>query len=215
MRCFWPDLAGAFMAGSRYLSHVKWWFVILPMLALVIEPLLPDQSWLLISNAEQNSVFDVLGADRARGSVVDTNAAFRSAFVDTGMVAASLRYGGARIPDGGMAAWGRRWVRNFWRLTYRMLYRLIVMRHWLVGSLILYVGAGVDGAIRRRIRASTFGTTSPLIFHLASHAVVLLIGGLLCLLVAPITISAYLWWPVTLLMAMLVWRSVSSFQVIA
>lgn len=199
------------MAGSRYVSHVKWWFFIAPVFALVLLPFIPDPSLFAIPSAEQNSVLTVLGADRSDQAVIDTNATFRRLFVDDGIVAVTLRGHEGTFLDGGIGELMRKWTRNFWRMIYRMVYRAIVARSWLLGGTIFIAGAVVDGSVRRAIRASAAGVTTPLTFHLASHAIVLIVGGLLVSFVAPFPLLAFYWIGVAAVLGFLVWRATSDF----
>ena len=71
------------MAGSRFGSHIKWWFFLVPLLALVVMPAIPDKSLFSVPPEEADSVQTVVGAVRADEVVNLTNARFRRWFVDS------------------------------------------------------------------------------------------------------------------------------------
>lgn len=54
--------------------------------------------------------------------------------------------GSSQIEDGGVADFANRWGHNFWRLVYRMAYRLIVMKYWVLGVLVFGIAMFVDAA---------------------------------------------------------------------
>lgn len=200
------------MANSRYVSHIKWWFFIVPLLTVVLLPFMPDPEFFKIPTVEQSSVRQVVGADKSQGAVIETNAAFKRLFVSTGMVGATLHHHTSLIGDAGVSALAYHWTMNFWRMVYRMVYRVIVLRFWALGGLIMCMGAFIDGTVRGKISASAAGSVSPLSFHLASHGIVLLLGTILIVLVIPVPVLAFYWVGVCAVLALLFWRAAGAFQ---
>ena len=194
------------MASSRFARHVKWWFFVLPLLAAVVLPVVPDRALFEISDLESQSVVDTLGEARASEAVDSTNVLFRRWFVDSGAVRATMS---ARSHDDldadGMGGFARDWARQFWMLVYRALYRALVMHVWLAGILVLGMAAAIDGAVRRKIRAAAAGMASPLSFHLAMHALLMLLGSAFVVLLLPVPLIAQCWTLLAVLLPSLIW----------
>ena len=201
------------MAGSRFASHVKWWFFLVPLLALFVMPAIPDNSLFSVPSEEAESVQTVAGASRADEVVVLTNARFRRWFVDSGLIRATLGASGSgEISEDGVSDFAHRWVHNLWLEAYRVIYRASVMTLWLHGTFIFCVAAFVDGSVQRKIKASAAGFASPLSFHLAGHGILLVFGVTFAVLAAPIPVLAQYWIAVAAILAALLWKAASSFQ---
>ncbi|MFT0173417.1 DUF4400 domain-containing protein [Paraburkholderia mimosarum] len=178
----------------------------LPLLAAVVLPVVPDRALFEISDLESQSVVDTLGDARAGEAVDSTNVLFRRWFVDSGAVRATMS---ARSHDDldadGMGGFARDWARQFWMLVYRALYRALVMHAWLAGILVLGMAAAIDGAVRRKIRAAAAGMASPLSFHLAMHALLMLLGSAFVVLLLPVPLIAQCWTLLAVLLPLLIW----------
>nr|WP_057929842.1 DUF4400 domain-containing protein [Burkholderia ambifaria] len=201
------------MADSRFVRHVKVWFFFVPLVAVAIMPVVPNRSLFEIPEAETRSVVATIGEDRADRAVATTNRLFRRYFVDTGVVAASLETTrGSDADDGGMTNLASTWVHNFWRLVYRVVYRLTIMKLWLFGTLAFCVAMFVDGTVRRKIRAAAAGYVSPVSFHLAGHGLLLVFGVAFTVLIAPIPLLAPYWIAIAGCLGVLLWKAASSYQ---
>jgi hypothetical protein len=93
-----------------------------------------------------------------------------------------------------------------------MLFRAMVMKMWIVGTLLFAVGMFIDGAARRKIKASAAGFVSPLSFHLAGHGLLLVTGTLFAVLVVPLPVLVGYWVAVAALLGGLLWKAAESFQ---
>jgi hypothetical protein len=194
------------VASSRFVRHVKWWFFILPILASVVLPVVPDRALFEVSDVESQSVVDTLGDVRASAAVNTTNAVFRRWFVDSGAVRATLSTGGHGDLDAdGMDGFARDWAHQFWMLVYRALYRAVVMHAWLGGITVLCAAATIDGTVRRKIRAAAAGMASPLSFHLALHALLMLLGCAFAVLLLPVPLIAQCWSSLAICLPLLLW----------
>src|SRR6185437_6574426 len=108
------------MASSRFVAHVRLWFFIVPLLAVFVMPAIPDRSLFEIPANEADSVASVLGNDRAGQAVDHTNSLFRHAFVDSGVMLATIDATRSKgLNDGGVTTFAHTWVRNFWLLKFR------------------------------------------------------------------------------------------------
>ncbi|MEX3900888.1 MULTISPECIES: DUF4400 domain-containing protein [Paraburkholderia] len=201
------------MASSRFVSHVKWWFFLVPLLALVVMPALPDRSLFAVPAQEAQSVEDVLGVERADEVLSLTNARFRRWFVDSGIIRSTLDASASgEIGEGGVSDFARSWVHNFWLEVYRVIYRASVMKLWLIGTFVFCVATFVDGSVRRKVRASAAGFASPLSFHLAGHGILLVFGVAFAVLAAPFPVLAQYWIAVAAVLGALLWKAAASFQ---
>jgi Domain of unknown function (DUF4400) len=201
------------MSSSRFVAHVRLWFFIVPLLGVFVMPAIPDRSLFDIPAAESDSVSTVLGDERAAETAAHTNALFRHAFVESGVMRATIGATRSRgLNDGGVTDFAHTWVRNFWLLVYRVVYRATVMKHWLTGAAVFCVAAFVDGSMRRKIKASAAGFASPLSFHLAGHGILLVFGTAFAVLVIPIAVLAQCWIAVTACLGMLIWKASSAWQ---
>lgn len=201
------------MAGSRFVSHIKWWFFFVPLLALFLVPAVPDPALFKVDLEEAGSVAAIVGADRADEAVTLTNERFRHWFIDSGLVRATIdATGRGDIGDGGVADFAHTWVHNFWLEIYRAVYRVTVMKLWILGALAFCIAAFVDGSVRRKIKASAAGFASPLSFHLAGHGILMVFGVSFAMLIAPIPLYAQFWVAMAAVLGALLWKASSSYQ---
>jgi hypothetical protein len=201
------------MAGSRFVSHIKWWFFFMPLLAVFLLPAIPDPSLFSIDPEEAASVAATVGAERADEAVTATNDRFRRWFVDSGLVRATINATGhSDISDSGVSDFANTWVHNFWHEAYRAIYRATVMKLWIFGTLAFCVAAFVDGSVRRKIKASAAGFASPLSFHLAGHGILMVFGLSLGVLAAPVPMFAQVWVVMAAVLGGLLWKVSSSYQ---
>ncbi|KDR38420.1 hypothetical protein BG61_40820 [Caballeronia glathei] len=202
------------MMASRFGSHLKLWFVLVPVLAIAVMPAIPERSLFEVPDAETASLVASIGQERADLAVRSANEVFRRAFVDNGLLQRTLSASGTvgGMNDGGFSTFAHTWTENFWLLVYRMLFRTMVMKLWIFGTLMFALGMFVDGTARRKIKASAAGFVSPLSFHLAGHGLLLVIGTLFGVLVVPVPVLAGYWVAVAALLGALLWKAAESFQ---
>ncbi|WP_035942657.1 DUF4400 domain-containing protein [Caballeronia glathei] len=200
--------------ASRFGSHLKLWFVLVPVLAIAVMPAIPERSLFEVPDAETASLVASIGQERADLAVRSANEVFRRAFVDNGLLQRTLSASGTvgGMNDGGFSTFAHTWTENFWLLVYRMLFRTMVMKLWIFGTLMFALGMFVDGTARRKIKASAAGFVSPLSFHLAGHGLLLVIGTLFGVLVVPVPVLAGYWVAVAALLGALLWKAAESFQ---
>ncbi|CAD6559382.1 DUF4400 domain-containing protein [Paraburkholderia sabiae] len=200
--------------ASRFGSHIRVWFLLVPVLAIAAMPAIPDRKLFEIPDAETESLVASVGQDRADAAIRSANDLFRRSFVDNGIVHRTLTASGnvGALNDGGFSSFAHTWTENFWLLAYRMIFRAMVMKMWIVGTLLFAFGMFIDGAARRKIKASAAGFVSPLSFHLAGHGLLLVTGTLFGVLVAPVPVLAGYWLAVAALLGALLWKAAESFQ---
>ncbi|KXV16536.1 hypothetical protein CR51_01025 [Caballeronia megalochromosomata] len=200
--------------ASRFGSHLKVWFLLVPVLSIAVMPAIPERSLFEVPQTESRSLVESVGQARADDAVRQANQAFRHAFVDSGLLHRTLNASGdvRGLNDGGFSAFAHSWTENFWLLVYRMMFRAMVMKMWIVGTLLFALGMFIDGTARRKIKASAAGFVSPLSFHLAGHGLLLVTGTLFGVLVVPIPVLAGYWVAVAALLGALLWKAAESFQ---
>jgi len=199
--------------ASRFGSHIKVWFLLVPVLAIAVMPAIPDRTLFEIPAAETESLTAAIGKQRVDDATRSANLIFRKSFVDNGLLRRTLAASGnAGGLNDGTATFARSWTENFWLLVYRMIYRAMVMKFWLVGTAFFALAMFVDGTARRKIKASAAGFVSPLSFHLAGHGLLVVLGTLFGVLVVPLAVVAMYWVVVGALLGCLLWKSAESFQ---
>jgi hypothetical protein len=199
--------------ASRFGSHIRLWFFLGPLLAMSIMPVIPNQDLFKITDAESGSVTTLLGVDTAQQAVTETNDKFRTWFVDSGALRATLRASDrSSIYRKRVDEFPVRWVHNFWHMIYRMIYRAMVMKDWWFGTFVMALAAFVDGGVRRKVRAATGAPAGPLSFHVAAHGLLLSSGVVMTALIAPVPIVASFWAVVSAIVIVLMWRIAASYQ---
>ncbi|CAN7778681.1 DUF4400 domain-containing protein [Cupriavidus necator] len=203
------------MSNSRFVSHLRLWLIVTPVLLATLAPMLPDDSHFEIDTAELASVAALFGEDRADDLASRANERFRGWFVDSGAIRRS--YAGSAnqslISDGGTAGIASAWLRHLWMELYRAIYRATVAGNWLWGA--IFFGAAMlnDGAVQRRIRAAAAGVASPLGFHLAAHGLLISLGVCASALLLPVSLPAGVWTIAAACVGALAWRLAASFHV--
>ncbi len=201
--------------ASRFVSHVRLWLLIAPLMICATAPFLPNDSEFEVSDIEQSSVARVLGDARSDKAISTANERFVRWFVVTGAVKASFSGSDTKTmpSDGGAAAFGRNWMRNFWLMIYRAIYRASVAQYWLFGGAVLFIALLNDGAVSRRIRAASAGFANPVMFHVAAHGLLVSFGLGASALLLPLPIVAYWWTAGVAIVGVLSWRLASAFHV--
>lgn len=201
--------------ASRFVSHVRLWLLVAPLMICATAPFLPNQDEFEVGGAEQSSVAKVLGASRADRAVSAANKRFVRWFVETGAVKASFAGSDSEtmLSDGGAATFGRHWMRNFWLMIYRAIYRASVAQYWAFGGAVLLMALLNDGAVSRRIRAASAGFANPVTFHVAAHGLLVCFGFGASALLLPLPIVAYWWTAGVAIVGLLSWRLASAFHV--
>ncbi|GLC91979.1 hypothetical protein Tamer19_13870 [Cupriavidus sp. TA19] len=203
------------MPNSRFVSHLRLWLIVTPVLLATLAPMLPDDRHFEIDTAEVSSVHALFGEDRSDALTHRANERFRVWFVDSGAIRRS--YGGSAkqslISDGGTADIASAWLRHLWMELYRAIYRATVVGNWAWGALLFGAAMLNDGAVQRRIRASAAGVASPLGFHLAAHGLLIAFGFCASALLLPMSLPAGVWTIAAACVGALAWRLAASFHV--
>ncbi|MCE2984350.1 MAG: DUF4400 domain-containing protein [Burkholderiales bacterium] len=96
--------------------------------------------------------------------------------------------------------------------TYKVLYRIELVKFWYVGFLTVLIAAFVDGMVIRKKKTYAADIANPLAFHIFGHAFFAVIGGLVLLPLLPFTISNLAWPIATAVFCLLTWAVAKNFQ---
>lgn len=101
--------------ASRFGSHLKVWFLLVPVLSIAVMPAIPERSLFEVPEAETHSLIASVGQQRADEAVRQANEAFRHAFVDNGLLSRTLNASGSvgGLNDGGFSTFAHTWTRKF------------------------------------------------------------------------------------------------------
>ncbi len=203
------------MAGSRFVSHVRVWLLVAPLMICALAPFIQNDAAFEVSDAEQASVAHLLGQTRANEATALANERFDRWFVQSGALRASFSGSDAdtALPDAGASEFGRGWMRHLWLTIYRAVYRAAVAHHWLFGGFILLAALLNDGSVSRKIRATGAGFANPVTFHVAAHGLLLCFGFGATALLLPISLLAHWWTLGVCLVGVFSWRLAASFHV--
>jgi len=203
------------MASSRFVSHVRVWLLVSPLMICALVPFIQNDSAFEVSDAEQASVAQWIGQAGAREAASQANDRFDRWFVKSGALQASFSGSDAdtALPDAGASEFGRGWMRRFWLTVYRAVYRAAVAHHWLFGGFILFAALLNDGAVSRKIRAAGAGFANPVTFHVAAHGLLLCFGLGTTALLLPVSLMAHWWALGVCLVGLFSWRLAASFHV--
>lgn len=203
------------MASSRFVSHVRMWLLVSPLMICALVPFIQNDAAFEVSDAEQASVSHWIGAAGAHDAATLANDRFDRWFVQSGALQASFAGSDAdtALPDAGASEFGRGWMRRFWLTVYRAVYRATVAHHWLLGGFILFAALLNDGAVSRKIRAAGAGFANPVTFHVAAHGLLLCFGLGATALLLPVSLLAHWWTLAVCLVGLFSWRLAASFHV--
>lgn len=203
------------MSNSRFVSHMRLWLVVTPVLLATLVPLLPESARFEVDAAEQASVESVFGEDRAIALADRANQRFRDWFVDSGLIRRSFAGSNNQsvVGDGGSAGFAAGWMQRFWMELYRAVYRTTIAGNWGWGA-VIFAGAMLnDGAVQRRIRAAAAGVASPVGFHLAAHGLLAAMGLSAVAMLLPFSLPAWVWTLAVAGVGGLSWHLAASFHV--
>lgn len=158
-----------------------------------------DSGWLQAQIVnEKQGVADYLGADLVTSLGARADAAFRSFFVNTGVIDSVHRFliPNADVPKHGtegLAPWFFVWLddslRTFWLMAYQGIFRFLILSEWLPYMGALLLAASVDGLVIRKVRKENLGYANPVRYRLGVRALVVLAVVPLIYLTAPISIT--------------------------
>lgn len=201
-------------SGSKFVSHIRLWVILIPILMITFVPLF-SQPWVyVLSKTEINSNINVFGTSEHTLIQEKTDSQFTRWFIDTNLYGKSIsNKGGGNMKVAEISNdFVRDYFVNFWKMIYRAMYRYNVAWQWLAGGIILIGAAIFDGWQMRNIKKHSIGIGNPLAVHFVLHSFFLLVGSAVTLLFFPIAIVPAVWGGGILLLAAVCWKLAESFQ---
>ena len=174
-------------------------FLLVWILQLALIVIFVDSAWLQQQIAtESRSVTDYLGAGTAAQLSAQTDAAFRSAFVNTEIIRHLHDYliPNATVPKHGtdeLAPWFFIWLedslRTFWLVMYLAIFRVLLFAVWTPYLGVLVLAALIDGLVHRKILKQNLGYANPVRYRAGMRALVVLLIAPLLYLTVPVNAS--------------------------
>lgn len=192
----------------------KLYFFLIPLLLWLVAPLFLPNSWFLISEGELLNNSRLVGEHRHEEILLSSHARFNAYFVDNGIVKKTLEVTKKGREENASMAKNilSKYVNNFWLQTYKVIYRIELVKFWYVGFLTVLIAAFIDGMVIRKKKTYAADIANPLAFHIFGHAFFAVIGGLVILPLLPFTISNLAWPIATAVFCLLTWAVAKNFQ---
>jgi len=198
-------------------------FTIVVLIHVAAYVIFVNQSWLQTTiTKEREAHYEVLGEKRAEFAEIRATNLFNVWFVNSGVMARSFEI---FIPKADPSAppessnstsamvfrWMEERIRALWTLVYQVMLRFSNASLWWPFLVLAISPFVVDALAARRIKAHTFGITSPHLQGVATRLIPLLILGYFLLMFAPIVIHP-LWVPVLIVVtSAATWLGVTQF----
>lgn len=203
--------------------HIKFWLVAF-CVALFAGPLFITPGHQLSRiESEVNSALDIFGMQTASEIVESSKSAYNSFFVSSGLLA--FADDNLTVDQENMASSSRLFggftrvaqSTNDWLLSttyafYGLFIRLGIMWQWCFYMLPLFIGAIVEGMVRRKIKYAGFGFSPPIAYTGALHGIIALLGLPLIYLLIPLPVTPYFMPFWTLILAIAVLGFMENFQ---
>ncbi|WP_321935248.1 DUF4400 domain-containing protein [Paraburkholderia sp. J8-2] len=207
------------MARARdnpFISKIYFWWIIAPVISFVLFPLLLQDSTFRIAPDEIEFVRDC--GRNVESVTASATAAFRSAFVETQVVAMTVgQYERAEDSDyRGYARIGtymHAYMTRMWLMVFRAMWRLDAL--WplcLVGFFGIFLPFLTDGLVVRAKRRSEFGLYNPISFNISGTGSAIFIGWLFYLPLVPWPLSSLMLFGFFMGLGLMTYLTVGSFQ---
>ncbi|MFJ1258394.1 DUF4400 domain-containing protein [Cupriavidus sp. CuC1] len=212
-----------FAEKSEFSRHILFWWLLAPLIALLILPGVMSPVSFQIEQAEVRFLSHWGGQDREVTRRAD--AKFDLWFVAPGWVDRSVavtrpqRVGGSSLAGGvssfpaGTGSWLRDWVAGFWMLVYRILWRVLALGPlYLTAAIGFVLPAFVDGIGSRLKKRYDFGQHNPIFFYASMHFVLLAVGLAMFVPVTPLTLTPTVLGGFFLATAAAIWVTAANLQ---
>lgn len=201
---------------NQFARNLLFWVVSLPLFYLLLAPALMDVASFRVPGEELETL-KALGRD-TKAVTEQSNAIFKSLFVDTGLVQWSYELMGSPTTSSQnvatvSASVSNSYVLALWHLVYRAVWR--IMGLWPVLSVLLLcvvVPAIVDGLAIRGRKIDQFRQHNPVIFWASAHSAISVAGIFVILPLLPLPISLLMLYGAVALVALSLWTTASNLQ---
>lgn len=200
----------------------KLFFIVL-LLHVIAYAVLVQESWLQSTlTREQASHYAFLGEDQARYAETRASNTFNRWFVNSGVMSHSFQ---ALVPTPEQRAnskgienlgsqifpWMEKRIRAWWTLVYQVLLRFSNAMLWWPFFVLAAVPFFIDALVVRRVKATTFGLTSPHLQGIAARSIPIILLGYFLVMFAPVFIHPA-WVPAVIFVtSAALWMGVSQF----
>lgn len=204
-----------FAEKSEFNRHILFWWLIAPLLTLLILPAFMQPESFAIASEEVRYLTH--WGSRVHPVTERADALFNSLFVDSGWVRGSLDLAQPRTRDlpaaTGLFRWLHGWIAGFWMLLYRVIWRVYALLPIYLAAILGYaLPAFVDGLTTRLKKRYDFGQHNPIFFYSSMHFVLLAVGLALFVPITPLTLTPWILGGYFLLTAAAVWIMASNLQ---
>lgn len=197
-------------------------YLLVFLLEICLTALIISPEWIRKELAqEQQYVVNALGARVEHDLREESAEAFRTVFVNTGIVRASYdlfipteqqrqNSRGLEELGGKTFVWVGERLNALWNQIYQMFYRMSVLLAWAPAILPLAIPAVVDGLSMREIKKATYGGyASPVRYHAMTHAIMFLVLGVPIYIGFPMAVSPMLIpiWAILICVALMVFTA--------
>lgn len=191
--------------------HLIFWILFLPVMALIFVPLIQPAA--TVAPAEIRIVRN-FGVDTA---VLEqkTNRVFSKLFLKTRIMqeTESLFSGLTGELRNDNSEFSESWIRGFWRVMYRALWRLYAFSLiFFLPLLCLSIPAAIDGLVVRARKQYRFEQNSPVSFYSSTHAIVMATGLFICLPFLPLDLTAIALVSMYVIFILAIWFTTANFQ---
>lgn len=205
-----------FAEKSEFNQHILFWWLLAPLVALLILPGVMAPESFQVAPAEVRFLSNWGGQHREVTASADEK--FERWFVAPGWVKRSVsltqpqRMGGLGL-SAGATGWLRDWVTGFWMLVYRVLWRVLALGPlYLTAAIGFALPAFVDGIGSRLKKRYDFGQHNPIFFYSSMHFVLLAIGLAMFVPITPLTLTPMVLGGFFLATAAAVWVMAANLQ---
>ncbi|MGT2455692.1 DUF4400 domain-containing protein [Cupriavidus basilensis] len=205
-----------FAEKSEFNQHILFWWLLAPLVALLILPAVMAPESFQIEPAEVRFLSNWGGQHREVTRRADEKFArwvVAPRWVERSVsLTQPLGVGGPAL-SAGATGWLRDWVTGFWMLLYRVLWRVLALGPlYLTAAIGFALPAFVDGIGSRLKKRYDFGQHNPIFFYSSMHFVLLAIGLAMFVPITPLTLTPMVLGGFFLATAAAVWVMAANLQ---
>lgn len=181
--------------------HILFWLASLGFFLIVMPFAIPPEDTMARLANEQQAVSAIFGADTANRVTKSANAAYKSLFVETGIVrlvsgATTTKANSSKSifnRDLNVSAGSQvnRYLQSVLNSIYGLVFRIHVVMLWLFYVGIFLMAAAVDGNMQRKVKNATAVPISAVQYSLGLHLVIALMFAPLVYMVLPVSVTPW------------------------
>jgi hypothetical protein len=182
-------------------SHILFWLGLILIMSVVVPTLMGPVASRARIQDEHDAAVRVFGPESADRMTEEANTAHGllivksgiQKFIDHGFTSEAQLRREVINPAGQTKAaiFFNRYMQTVSTELYGLVFRGIIMMHWMLYIGLFLLAAIVDGVCQRRVKLATAGTLSPLRFTIAMHLFVAIAFSPIVYLLAPIAVTPW------------------------